>query len=80
MYVCMYVCIYVCMYICIEGAKLISLNEKQRGFPVGLRFMKDTSYKSNFVLIEPDFENGFRNEDIPFRVTRVEVSYLCVRE
>lgn len=56
-----------------KGAKLISLNEKQRGFPVGLRFMKDTSYKSNFLLIEPDFENAFRNEDIPFRVTRVEV-------
>ena len=37
------------------GPKLISLNEKQRGFPTGLRVMK--SETSELLKVEPSFDS-----------------------
>lgn len=55
------------------GAKLISLNEKQRGFPTGLRVMADSQYKEAVLLVEPSLEKALHN-GIPLDVQQVEVS------
>ena len=57
-----------------EGAKLVSLNEKQRGFPTGLRFMPDTSYKDPpLLVVEPTLNTATYQENITLDIQHVEV-------
>ena len=57
----------------IGGAKVISLNEKQRGFPVGLRVMTSDRYDDCLLEVEPSLEVArFRGGD-GMSVRRVEV-------
>lgn len=56
-----------------EGAKLVSLNEKQRGFPTGVRFMKDTTYKECILVIDPTLNTATYNGSIPLDIQHVEV-------
>ena len=73
-----------------EGSKLVSLNEKQRGFPTGLRFMPDTSYKDPpLLVVEPTLNTATYQENITLDIQHVEVrgggggggemTYVCVR-
>lgn len=57
----------------LAGAKLMSLNEKQRGFPTGLRVMADTNYKDCVLLVDSSFEKATYNGNVPLEIQEVEV-------
>ena len=55
------------------GTKLVSLNEKQRGFPTGLRIMESDKYREELLHVDSDLERAkFMNSD-PMPVRRMEV-------
>ena len=56
----------------IAGAKLISFNEKQRGFQTGLRFMADENYRSALLFIDSSLEKGQKDE-LSLIIEEVEV-------
>ena len=54
------------------GPKLVSLNEKQRGFPTGLRVTTSDKHDSCLLEVDPSLEKAsFRNEVMLVR--KVEV-------
>lgn len=61
----------------IAGAKLISLNQKQRGFPTGLRVMADDSYRSVTLFIDSSLEKGEMN-GLPLTIDEIVVSTITV--
>ncbi|XP_011410302.1 PREDICTED: restriction of telomere capping protein 5-like [Amphimedon queenslandica] len=56
-----------------KGAKLVSLNEKQRGFPTGIRFMSDTSYKEPLLVIDSSLNTATYKGNITLDIQKVEV-------
>ena len=47
-----------CFHVLLEGAKLISLNEKQRGFPKGLRVMVSDKHASCMFEVQESLEEA----------------------
>ena len=56
---------------------LISLNEKSRGFPTGLRVMENTQYKRCILKLESSLDTALLNDSIPLSVVKIEVC-VCV--
>lgn len=50
----------------------MSLNEKQRGFPTGLRFMADDSHKTTLFEIDSSLEKGEKS-GLQMNVNKIEV-------
>lgn len=55
------------------GAKLVSLNEKQRGFPTGLRVMESDKYKEELLHMDSSLERAKFMTSDPMPVQRLEV-------
>lgn len=55
------------------GAKLVSLNEKQRGFPTGLRVMASQRYDYSLLEVKPSLEEARSGEGEWMQVQLVEV-------
>ena len=59
----------------LDGAKKLSLNEKERGFPLGLRMMSETGSTGNCIFHVPSSFDSVRIRDGQSKVlTGVEVS------
>ncbi len=59
--------------IIIGGAKLVSLNEKQRGFPCGLRVMASEKYDYCLLEIKASLEEARINEGCWMQIHLMEV-------
>jgi hypothetical protein len=60
-------------FVIVVGAKLISLNEKQRGFPTGLRVMTDTNYKDCVLMVDSSLEKVTYKNGLPLDLKEIEV-------
>ena len=61
------------MSVCVGGAKLLSLNERQRGFPTGLRVMASQRYDYCLLEIKPSLEEIRLGEGEWMHIQSVEV-------
>ena len=50
----------------------MSLNEKQRGFPTGLRIIDGAGSKSCLLMVESSLESAQWNEAIPLTIRTIE--------
>jgi hypothetical protein len=59
--------------LCAGGEKLVSLNEKQRGFPTGLRVMGSQKYDHCVFEVKPSLEEAKLQEGEWMQIQLVEV-------
>ena len=58
---------------CSAGPKLVSLNEKQRGFPTGLRVMESDKYRDTLLFMDSALDKvKFLDSDL-MPIRRLEV-------